>query len=213
MTRLAIIAAFLALGACATTGTAPPASDSAKAAAPAVSEDPAAQLAHVVELKANLGEGSNPPSLYRYLYAYQNPTVYVDPDGHCPIAMMNIDCYEMDAHMIGVDPYTKQGARAVVDFRAGQSRGSLKTIWGTVTGLAETAWNLVGSPIERASGGRWAKGTTESLGEQVAGTVEFVKHPIDTTVAGVKGTASEYSSALEEGRYQDAGAPFTVRRD
>lgn len=59
MTRLAIIAAFLALGACATTGTAPPASDSAKAAAPAVSEDPAAQLAHVVELKANLGEGES----------------------------------------------------------------------------------------------------------------------------------------------------------
>ncbi|MCP3994449.1 MAG: hypothetical protein GY722_05205 [bacterium] len=27
------------------------------------------------------GEPSNPPSLHRYLYAYQNPTVYVDPTG------------------------------------------------------------------------------------------------------------------------------------
>ncbi len=27
------------------------------------------------------GESSNPPSLHRYLYAFQNPTVYVDPDG------------------------------------------------------------------------------------------------------------------------------------
>ncbi|MCP3964270.1 MAG: RHS repeat-associated core domain-containing protein [bacterium] len=27
------------------------------------------------------GDPSNPPSLHRYLYAYQNPTVYVDPDG------------------------------------------------------------------------------------------------------------------------------------
>ena len=30
---------------------------------------------------AKLGEINNPPSLHRYLYAYANPTVYVDPDG------------------------------------------------------------------------------------------------------------------------------------
>jgi RHS repeat-associated protein len=34
-----------------------------------LSEDPAA------------GDADNPPSLHRYLYAYANPTVYVDPDG------------------------------------------------------------------------------------------------------------------------------------
>lgn len=34
-----------------------------------ISEDPA------------LGQATNPPSLHRYLYAYQNPTVYIDPDG------------------------------------------------------------------------------------------------------------------------------------
>jgi hypothetical protein len=27
------------------------------------------------------GELTNAPSLHRYLYAYQNPTVYIDPDG------------------------------------------------------------------------------------------------------------------------------------
>lgn len=30
-----------------------------------------------------LGENNNPPSLYRYLYAYGNPTVYTDPSGRC----------------------------------------------------------------------------------------------------------------------------------
>ena len=34
-----------------------------------------------------LGESNTPPSLHRYLYAYSNPTVYVDPDGHAAVAM------------------------------------------------------------------------------------------------------------------------------
>ncbi|MCF6238163.1 MAG: hypothetical protein L3J79_05005 [Candidatus Marinimicrobia bacterium] len=29
-----------------------------------------------------LGESGTPPSLHRYLYAYSNPTTFVDPDGH-----------------------------------------------------------------------------------------------------------------------------------
>jgi RHS repeat-associated protein len=35
-----------------------------------------------------LGENNNPPSLYRYLYAYQNPTVYFDPDGRESVSTM-----------------------------------------------------------------------------------------------------------------------------
>ncbi|MEM6796481.1 MAG: polymorphic toxin-type HINT domain-containing protein, partial [Acidobacteriota bacterium] len=30
------------------------------------------------------GDATNPPSLHRYLYAYQNPTVYTDPTGRIP---------------------------------------------------------------------------------------------------------------------------------
>jgi len=32
-----------------------------------------------------LGEGNNPPSLHRYLYAYSNPTIYLDRDGNFPV--------------------------------------------------------------------------------------------------------------------------------
>ena len=30
------------------------------------------------------GKADNPPSLQRYLYAYGNPTIYIDPDGRWP---------------------------------------------------------------------------------------------------------------------------------
>ncbi len=32
-----------------------------------------------------MGKDNNPPSLHRYLYAYANPTVYIDPTGHVPV--------------------------------------------------------------------------------------------------------------------------------
>jgi RHS repeat-associated protein len=38
--------------------------------------------ARFINQDSYLGESSTPPSLHRYLYAYGNPTVYVDPDGH-----------------------------------------------------------------------------------------------------------------------------------
>ena len=31
------------------------------------------------------GDQTIPPSLHKYLYAYQNPTVYIDPDGRAPV--------------------------------------------------------------------------------------------------------------------------------
>jgi RHS repeat-associated protein len=38
--------------------------------------------ARFINQDSYLGEISTPPSLHRYLYAYANPTVYTDPDGH-----------------------------------------------------------------------------------------------------------------------------------
>lgn len=37
------------------------------------------------------GDPQTPPSLHKYLYAYQNPTVYVDPDGNAPVLMESAD--------------------------------------------------------------------------------------------------------------------------
>lgn len=38
--------------------------------------------ARFINQDSYLGVGNNPPSLHRYLYAYANPTIYIDQDGH-----------------------------------------------------------------------------------------------------------------------------------
>ena len=40
---------------------------------------------------AYLGEVNTPPSLHRYLYAYGNPTVYVDPTGFATITQIEAE--------------------------------------------------------------------------------------------------------------------------
>lgn len=40
------------------------------------------ETARFITQDSYLGEGTTPPSLHRYLYAYSNPGRYVDPDGH-----------------------------------------------------------------------------------------------------------------------------------
>ncbi|MBZ2190605.1 RHS repeat-associated core domain-containing protein, partial [Alcanivorax sp. JB21] len=50
------------------------------------------------------GDVSMPPSLHKYLYAYQNPTVYVDPDGHCPrLAADSSYCYLKELERVAID--------------------------------------------------------------------------------------------------------------
>jgi RHS repeat-associated protein len=41
--------------------------------------------ARFINQDSYLGESSTPPSLHRYLYAYGNPTVWVDPTGNVPV--------------------------------------------------------------------------------------------------------------------------------
>jgi RHS repeat-associated protein len=41
--------------------------------------------ARFISQDSYLGEPGTPPSLHRYLYAYSNPLVYVDPSGHNPV--------------------------------------------------------------------------------------------------------------------------------
>jgi RHS repeat-associated protein len=45
--------------------------------------DPA--IARFLSQDSVLGKPALPPSLHRYLYAYGNPLVFVDPDGHAPV--------------------------------------------------------------------------------------------------------------------------------
>ena len=71
------------------------------------------------------GSPDNPPSLHRYLYAYGNPTVYIDPDGRFGLRDV------WDAATIGVE--------TAVDIAA----VNLKTAGAVAGGLLKTAVNVV----------------------------------------------------------------------
>jgi RHS repeat-associated protein len=82
-----------------------------------------------------LGESTTPPSLHRYLYAYSNPTVYVDPDGHIALlsegaeqlAVFNDWLKERTTHYEGTGAVGVAGAVATGVARGlvGMSEGAL----------------------------------------------------------------------------------------
>ncbi len=51
------------------------------------------ELGRFLSQDSYLGELTEPPSLHRYLYAADNPTRYVDPDGHDYIDPLDRGCY------------------------------------------------------------------------------------------------------------------------
>jgi len=59
------------------------------------------------------GETNTPPSLHKYLYAYQNPTVYWDPSGNC------------------VDPITFMACAALAGVIVGSGHSIIDSLWGT----------------------------------------------------------------------------------
>ena len=152
-----------------------------------------------------LGEPKRPLSLHRYLYAYANPTIYVDPDGRCPVALSAIQCHQISAENIGVDPYTREGAQAVNDFDRGQMVGIASALVDTAKETALLVGDAVGHPIEAASGGRVDIGSGERNRQRLTGIKQFVSAPAQTIGNAITTHGESVSSALEEGRYFDAG--------
>ncbi|RBP48517.1 polymorphic toxin-type HINT domain-containing protein [Arenicella xantha] len=71
-----------------------------------------------------LGEGNTPPSLHRYLYAYGNPTVYIDLHGYLSeedLANASRDAYDNGDIMGGISLSLFQGGFVIVDFISGGS--------------------------------------------------------------------------------------------
>ena len=152
-----------------------------------------------------LGNPTNPPSLHRYLYAFANPVVFVDPDGRCPIAAGARLCFEQTADSLGVDPNTREGVQAVSEFERGQVRGAIKGAAELVFDTAQLASDLIGAPLELLSGNRLNFGATRRNDARIAGAVDFAKAPVSTIAAAIEQSNQDFVDAVESDRFGDAG--------
>ncbi|MCG8519638.1 MAG: DUF6531 domain-containing protein [Pseudomonadales bacterium] len=145
------------------------------------------------------------PSLNKYLYAYQNPTVYWDPDGRCSAAVDFTICQAVKAESLGIDLNTRAGVDALGEYERGQLVGGAKAVASIVTETAMLAWDFGGSALYSISGGQIAQEESHRLGKRVAGLVEFAKNPLGTVEQGLTTTVQAHQQALNAGEYGQAG--------
>ena len=71
-----------------------------------------------------LGESNTPPSLHRYLYAYANPTYFVDPDGHAPTEAEQKAAQEwLNRQHEENSRFTDESNKSIAEFNAKQEEG------------------------------------------------------------------------------------------
>ena len=151
------------------------------------------------------GDETNPLSYNKYLYGYANPGVFVDPDGRCPnpMVMTPSECFNFQAENLGVDPYTREGVEAVVQFEGGRASGQLRGSWAAVKETAQFFADIPGSAIDLIPG--VDVGSLDRMGDRAVGLWSFAKEPVDTVATATEAEVSAYAEALEAGDYRGAG--------
>ena len=149
------------------------------------------------------GDAARPITLNKYLYALGNPLLYTDPDGRCPMALSPSECFALQAEMLGVDPYTREGAKAVVEFETGRTVGQLRGAWSAVKESAQFLADVPGSMIDLIPG--VDVGSLDRMGERASGAWQLAKSPIQTVTTAGQAQLTAYAEALEAGNYRGAG--------
>ncbi|MCG8456468.1 MAG: hypothetical protein MI919_09310 [Holophagales bacterium] len=120
------------------------------------------------------GDPSRPPSLHRYLYAYQNPTVYVDPDGRTALLSGMIESLEKRQKRL--EGHRKDGATEAVF--AGLAQGLTTAGTGVLRGF-NFLTNVTAEAFARDTQvGREAQAEIDALSEGLASRLSNVQRSV-----------------------------------
>lgn len=173
------------------------------------------QLGRFLSQDSYLGEGNTPPSLHRYLYAYANPTVYVDLNGYCSGLSSFPGCYFGDAANLGVNPFSLEGAQAIGQYSLGQLQGygeaGIDFVTDTVDSVkaaAQTQVDNLASGAYLLSGGQIGQAGYERNVERIKGIGN-----VASTVSGlVSDSMSTNAYLLSGGLVGEEGYSRTMAR-
>ncbi|VUD69435.1 hypothetical protein TDB9533_04804 [Thalassocella blandensis] len=139
-----------------------------------------------------LGEHGTPPSLHRYLYAYSNPTVYVDPDGHKSV--FGDATNQLDNFKDYLDAQNERADNGWVAAGVGTAK-AVTSLGQVLTGFLDTAANLA----------QVATGVDDQqVRDELAATRGMVTDVIDYAVNGDYAAGAKKVHAAAVSRTADA---------
>jgi RHS repeat-associated protein len=98
-------------------------------------------IARFITQDPYLGETSTPPSLHRYLYAYSNPTVYVDLEGYAAETLLGVGAdYIRD--------YVKDSQQFITEMNKHADKGLGKRSLAAVMGIGNSSLEIVAGTMD-----------------------------------------------------------------
>jgi len=162
------------------------------------------------------GTPETPLSLHRYLYAYANPTVYVDPDGRMgmPNFWSEMPGYVApetnELHYVDGSPERKLAAYEALtpaqrsEF-AGARLGMLQNIGQLPVDMVFGMAAMVNAGVDLASGGRLYGGSARQVAEGFESTGRFLQNPIENTRGYFQNLEYQSQQLRDQGRHFEAG--------
>ena len=136
-----------------------------------------AEIARFYSTDNYIGDINNPPSLHKYQYAYQNPTVYVDPNGNVAVAaiLLTVGAYLIKA---GVETVIETEIEEKISTYMGNEDFDYGRAFGKNM-LINIAINWIPGAVEYKIGSKVAKYSSKLF---IKGGAEALEHLIETSI-------------------------------
>jgi RHS repeat-associated protein len=141
------------------------------------------EVGRFISQDSYLGEPGTPPSLHRYLYAYGNPTVYIDWDGYANVTYF--DSFDYNNRTVFQDEERFAGMNLLNIEFAGPA--------DLASGLGEVAGDGLELTIEASDGG------VDLLITSIGGTKDFALSILSLPLVGIErvGLFQDFETLLE----------------